>query len=116
MDNTVVHTSKSHIRFYQKSHYKRDFDLKSVHRVLSQIPKNAAVSAQSPFVPHFSLRSNIYLFPIVKDAEYIIYLEGYNTYPLSQNEFENKIENYRNSPDWELILDEDVKILKNTSY
>ena len=41
--------------------------------VQTAIPRNAAVSAMSDLVPHLSARKDIYLFPIVKDAEYILF-------------------------------------------
>ncbi len=38
----------------------------------SSIPREAAVSAMSDLVPHVSARRDIYLFPIVKDADYLL--------------------------------------------
>lgn len=114
MDNTVLFTDKSRIRFYQKEHYQRDYDVKKVHKYLSKIPKNAKVSAQSPFVPHLSLREDIYQFPIIKNADYIVYsrMEGY--YPLSKEEFELKVNELENSSDWKIIYNDDFTILKKS--
>ena len=112
MDQTIYYTDKSRIRFYQKRHYQRDFNVKSVHEYLSKIPKNAKVSAQSPFVPHLSLRDNIYQFPIIKDAEYIIYCRKEIVYPMSINEFEMKINELETSKDWEIYHDNEITILK----
>jgi len=41
--------------------------------IRTSIPGDAAVSAMSDLVPHLSARKDIYLFPIVKDAEYIFF-------------------------------------------
>lgn len=115
MDNTVLFTDKSRIRFYQKRHYQRDFDVKSVHKYLSKIPKDAKVSAQSLFVPHLSLRDNIYQFPIIKDAEYIIYCREEGAYPMSNDEFEMKVEELEASKDWEIYYKNEITILKKIS-
>lgn len=112
MDNTVLFTDKSQIRFYKKSHYQRNFNVKKVHECLSKIPQGAKVSAQSPFVPHLSLRDNIYQFPIIKDAEYIIYRREEGTYPMSNDEFKMKINELENSKDWEVYYDNEITILK----
>lgn len=115
MDNTIFFTDKSRIRFYQKSHYQRDYDIKKVHQLLSKIPKNANVSAQSPFVPHLSLRENIYQFPIIKNADYIVYSKKEDCYPLLKEDFELKIFELEHSKDWEILFNNDVTILKKIS-
>jgi len=112
MDNTVLHTDKSRIRFYKKDHYQRDFDVKTVHNQLSKIPKDAKVSAQSPLIPHLSLRDDIYQFPIIKNAEYIVYSRKLGFYPLSEEEFELKVNELENSMNWEILYDGDIKILR----
>ncbi len=45
----------------------------AVRECLGVIPRDASVSAMSDLAPHLSSRSEIYLFPIVKDAEYIAF-------------------------------------------
>ncbi len=54
------------------------------------------------------------MFPIIKDAQYICYLSGANTYPIKQEEFDERTENLEgNSTDWEVIFSEKgVKLLK----
>ncbi len=116
MDNTVFYTDKSRIRFYQKDHYKRDYKVKIAHQDLLKIPKDAKVSAQSPFVPHLSLRYNIYEFPIVKDAEYIIYSSKEGTYPLLKKDFEIKINELEASKDWEIYYKSEITILRKLTY
>lgn len=113
MDSTVLFNDKSRIRIYQKQHYQRDYNVENVHNFLSKIPKDAKVSAQSPFVPHLSLREHIYLFPLVKDAEYLVYSENESHYPLSKNDFESKIKALESSKNWDVICNEDVTILKH---
>jgi len=112
MDNTLHVTNKSQIRFYQNIHYKKNYDIEPVHFNLKKIPSEANVSAQSPFVPHLSLRENIYQFPIIKDADYIVLSSKESTYPLSNEEFLAKVAELEKSQEWEKIYSEDVTILK----
>ncbi|WP_027418429.1 DUF2079 domain-containing protein [Crocinitomix catalasitica] len=112
MDNTVYFTNKSQIRFYQKSHYQRDYNVAEVHQELSKIPADAVVSAQSSFLPHLSLRDNIYQFPMIKDAEYIIYSEMENTYPLKDEEFIALTNKLKDASEWQVLYDAEVIILK----
>ena len=112
----IIFTSKSKIRFYQASHYKRDYNVKTVYYQLSKIPDNAIVSAQTPFLPHLSLRDNIYQFPIVKDAEYIIFSNKEVKYPLNEKAFSIEIKKILISNKWQtLFKSEDIVILKRKS-
>jgi len=115
MVNTVYYTDKIRIRFYEKSHYQNSYDVSNVHKQLSKIPKHVVVSSQSPFLPHLSLRDNIYQFPIIKDAEYIVYSDKENPYPMTQDEFESAINELEHSKDWEVFYKKDITILKKIS-
>ena len=112
MDNTVIFTDKSRIRWYKKGHYKRDYNVKNVHEQLQKIPNNAIVSAQSPFLPHLALRDNIYQFPIIKDADFIIFSNLENSYPLTSNEFDNLTTLFKNNPKWEIIYEKEITVLQ----
>lgn len=101
MDNTVMHNSKSRLRIYQKSHYTRDFNVKELHRVFDSIPCDAVISAQSPFVPHLSLRDNIYQFPVIKDATFVIFSKNEETYPMEKEDFNVLTEKLKNDSLWE---------------
>ncbi len=103
MDNTVIFYDKSRIRIYSQSHYQRDYDTGAVRKALKLIPGDAAVSAQSGFLPHLSLRDKIYLFPIVKDAEYIVISEKENTYPLDKEGYYETVKDILTTPGWEII-------------
>jgi len=101
MDNTVLYTQKSRIRFYQAAHYQRNYDVKEVHRQLKGLPDNAKISAQTQFVPHLALRENIYQFPIINDAEYIVISEKEGKYPLDEEHFALELKRIRDSGEWE---------------
>jgi uncharacterized membrane protein len=49
------------------------------HRLIEQIPADAAVSAQNHLNPHLTQRARVYIFPRLEDAEYA--LVDVTTYP-----------------------------------
>ena len=113
MDHTILYTAKSKIRFYQGTHYTRNYSVKKVHELLSKIPENAIVSAQSPFLPHLALRDNIYQFPLIKDAEFIIYSGKEGSYPLEKSAFNSLTQELENSIRWKVLYkDENITILQ----
>ena len=113
LDNSIVFISKSKIRFYQKGHYEKQYNVRKIHAALNNIPKNAKVSAMSPFVPHLAFRDYIYSFPVINDAEYLVLSKNESSYPLKKEEFYLEMEKLSNSPEWEIKLQEnDLLILK----
>jgi uncharacterized membrane protein len=100
MDNTVMFTDKSRIRIYKAAHYNRNYDIAKVYAAMELIPADAIVSAQSPFVPHLALRDRIYQFPIIRDAEYIVFSVHELPYPLSEDQFIKMTRSLLASPDW----------------
>jgi len=117
MDNTVLFTDKSRIRFYQVSHYSRDYNVRTVYHQLNLIPEEAKICAQSPFVPHLALRNSIYQFPLIKDAEFIIYSEKEEPYPIDKNTFNSITTALENSKEWNVkYKDDNLTILKKSVY
>lgn len=101
MDHTRYFTEKSRIRFYQADHYRRDYNVENVYKQLNTIPKEAKVSAQSPFVPHLSLRNHIYQFPLIKDARYLVFSYKEKPYPFtSRKKMKGFIRQIINSKKW----------------
>ena len=41
--------------------------------VLSMVPTNASVESQNNLLPHLSHRPRIYILPIIRDADYIVF-------------------------------------------
>jgi len=116
MDRTVLYTDKAKIRFYQSRHYNRNYDVKPVYSLLKSIPSDAAVSAQSPFVPHLALRNKIYQFPLIKDAEYIVISDQEDKFPLKDEKYFTNTKMLLESGEWEEITQHDViRILKKTN-
>lgn len=102
MDNTVMFTQKSKIRFYQEAHYRRDYDVKKIHSLLAEIPADAVVSMQSPFIPHLSLRPDVYQFPMIRDATFIIFSTKEGPYPMDTLTFNKRIEELIKSSNWNI--------------
>lgn len=103
MDRSAIFTNKATVRFYQSAHYIRNYNTNMVHLQLGAIPPNAIVSAQSPFLPHLSLRETIYQFPVIKDAQYIVVSQLEGTYPLNNKQFETSVNNVIISKSWTLF-------------
>ena len=117
MDSTVLYTNKSTIRFYKASHYSRDYDIKKVYQQLSKIPDDAIVSAQSQFLPHLAYRDNIYLFPMIKNAGYIVYSQKEDPYPMDKNTFSKLTFSLDASKEWIISYkDENITVLKKSNY
>lgn len=112
MDSTIYYTKKAKIRFYQKQHYERNYNVSNVHQQLSLLPEKAIICAHSPFLPHLALRNNVYEFPMVKDAEYIVYSDNEDFYINSKEEFESMTDSLKASKHWEILYNGDITILK----
>jgi len=102
IENDTPFLNESNIKFYGKSHYTKEYDVKVVYKQLSLIPENAKISSQSSFIPHLVLRDNIYQFPIIKDAEYIIFSTKESSYPLSSEDFLKEIDELISSKEWRI--------------
>lgn len=68
--------------------YKRSIDL-----ILSYLPGNVSISASNTIVPHIANRSSVYLFPEIKNSDYVIIdTHSYNYWPFnSQDEVSRAI-------------------------
>ena len=56
------------IQFWQEQPWMQDTRL-----VLSMVPTNASVESQNNLLPHLSHRREIYILPIIRDADYIVF-------------------------------------------
>lgn len=59
--------------------------------IVAKIPGGAPVSSQSDLYPHVPERANIYLFPTISDAEYILLDVTGQTYPIQPGEYAETI-------------------------
>lgn len=56
------------------------------HQLIALIPPEAAVSAQSKLNPHLSERERIYMFPRIKDAQYVFFDVTADSWPIHPND------------------------------
>jgi uncharacterized membrane protein len=113
LNQPYFYTGNTNMDFLSKEHYKKDYHIKPVYEAFKKIPGNAVVSSQSNLLPHLANRDFCYMYPIVKDAEYIILAKKDNTYPLSDSMFRVEIQNFQKSKDWIKVVDcEEVLLVK----
>jgi uncharacterized membrane protein len=93
-------------KVYYKGFYQSAFNLKETHKLIKTIPPKAKVSASDHLLSHLAQRQSIYLFPDVKDAEYIFFSVYDNYFMLSHMENEKRRNEYLFSPEWEIIAKE----------
>lgn len=82
-----------------------------LNEALAEIPKDAAVSAQTSLVPHLANRERVYLFPDVWDAKYIVLDTSLSTYPLEPDVLKKKVYELKDSPAWELVVENKTLII-----
>ncbi|MFH2096304.1 MAG: DUF2079 domain-containing protein [Bacteroidota bacterium] len=103
MDKTYIFTNKSRIRFYQAKHYRNTYDIQPVYKALENIPDEAVVCTQSPYMPHLALRDSIYQLPHIKDAEYIVFNTSEDPYPMNRKNFDTLVNELLNSEKWKVV-------------
>ena len=98
-----LYYNKTNSAFYSKEHYQCEFDKREIKRVMKLIPPKANLSALNIFCPHLSFRDNIYQFPDIHDAEYVLLAKTENAYPVRGIELDNKIQEFKNSANWQTL-------------
>lgn len=94
--------------FYQPSHYKREFEIKEINYLIKALPKDASVSSMGYVIPHIADRKNIYQFPVIKNADFILLVDDQvNYYPLENLSFREKRDSLLNSGLWNIQLKTD---------
>ncbi|MFK7783848.1 MAG: DUF2079 domain-containing protein [Crocinitomicaceae bacterium] len=107
MDQPFDHVEESAIQFYKGGHYSRDYNIEAVRKALDKIPEDAAVSAQNPYLPHVSLREEVYMFPYLKNAEYILISPKEYPYPLETEGLLEEIQLLKENLEWKLMYEKD---------
>ncbi|TAH40933.1 MAG: DUF2079 domain-containing protein [Bacteroidetes bacterium] len=112
MDRTSARVPKVKLRLYQSAHWNSDLPLREIYKAISMIPEGVAISAQSNIQPHLAWRDKAYMFPIIKDAQYLCYVEGMNPYPLSKEQFLQITKELEKASDtWRLLYSEKGVVL-----
>ena len=111
---TSEYYNQANSQFYKKAHWKRDFDVAEVNRLLKTIPADARVSAQSCLAPHLAFRDYIFHYPFIGNANYIALLPAEeNKYPYDDVAYQKAIDDFLASGKWKVFAkNEAVLILK----
>ena len=80
-------------------------------KLLSRIPVNESVSAQSKLLPHLANREKIYLFPEVLDANYIVVDTSLESYRIEKKDLLTAIKNHTASKEWNIYQQEKNMII-----
>lgn len=109
--------NKTNTMFYARRHYDPKLNLKEIKFALNLIDDEASLSASSNLIPQLAFREKVYIFPIVKDAKYIaLFTENRSSYPLSKEDFDNKVSEYKNSEKYSVIYnDNDLLIFERNN-
>ncbi len=110
------HPVGPNVGFFRPSHYSTNLNVKAVHEALKMIPENAVVSASNVLAPHLADRDRIYLYPVLKDAEYIAILtDKRDPYPFLRADWPQHLQEVRSNKDYEILYDaDDVIIIKRS--
>lgn len=77
--------------------------LRYAEEAFRRIPPDASVSAQSDLVPHLAHRRQIYVFPNIHDAEYVVLDNFADYWPLSAADFGRALDEMWNNPLYDLL-------------
>jgi uncharacterized membrane protein len=80
-------------------------------QLAASIPKEASVAASSALYPHLSQRAEAYLFPTVRDAEYVLVDVSGGSYPAGPGGIYQRLQELRTGGDYGLLAAEDGFIL-----
>lgn len=80
-------------------------------RFIKLIPPQAPISTNSVLNPHVSQRQKLYLFPDVKDAEYIFLDVTSNPYPIDAPTLKWRVDHYLSDPELGVLAAEDGYLL-----
>ena len=73
--NLSTFKSDRNINLFSADHWKSDVDVHSVNSYLSRIPGDVPISVTSSLAPHLSFRDKVYIYPVVKDAQYLVLMQ-----------------------------------------
>jgi len=110
-NHQYLYAPNENLNFLSKEHYSKSYDVQPVYEAFKLIPDDAVVCSQSNLLPHLANRDFCYMYPMIKDAEYVILAKKDTSYPLSDSMFQVEIHNFQNSKDWIKLVDKDEVLL-----
>ncbi|MBU0648285.1 DUF2079 domain-containing protein [Patescibacteria group bacterium] len=105
-------------RIFSKEYYQPKYNHQNIVEAVEMIPDGDSVSAQNSLVPHLASRDEIYLFPAINDANYVIVvLESSDMWPIDNQKSLRKIkrELLDDSGKYDLIYDKEGVYLYHRS-
>ncbi len=79
------------------------FNAGQIHRLLKEIPPDAAVSASQKLTPQLAQRSRIYQYPYRYDATYIALFSFPDYYEIPQISYWDSVSRILYSPEWNMV-------------
>ncbi len=81
---------------FSMKHYQSEINRQEFLMMSGFIPDDAALSCTSQLSPHLSFRNRVYIFPVVKNSEFVLIEKNQmNTYPQTLVDFQTSIESLR---------------------
>lgn len=105
------HGDHARLRFFQEQHYTPYRDQKVIYDAIRSIPPGASVTALTPLVPHLINRHELHQFPIMWDDDYVILIPNAFPWPLTDAEYAERIQQFRDDPEWNTVVDDPDVIL-----
>lgn len=104
-DRKSIWYNKVNSRFFTPDHYKAPVAISELNKAMAELPLQStdAVSAQSPLVSRLCNRNQIYLYPKVSEANYIILSPKLSCFPINDSILQANIDTLLKSNTWQLI-------------
>ena len=80
-------------------------DTRRIHQALSQVPSDAAVAAQAALAPHLTQRRELYIFPEVSWADWVIVDSSLDPWPIRPDRFHRTVKRLKRES-FEVVLEE----------
>src|ERR1700739_2773851 len=91
---------------FDASFFDSKLNINKVYKCLALIPADAKVSASNFYVPHLSQRRYIYMFPDVRDADYIVANQLWDNFMWSHELYLSAVQDYLNNPNWIVVAND----------
>ena len=91
---------------FDASFFDSKLNINKVYKCLALIPADAKVSASNFYVPHLSQRRYIYMFPDVRDADYIVANQLWDNFMWSHELYLSAVQDYLHNPNWIVVAND----------
>lgn len=102
------------INFLDKNHWENDIEVSRIHKIISQIPAEASVCADTWLSPHLAQRDTISYFPrLLGNETYVTFFKERHFYMLSDEEYTEIKQSYLTNDEFEIVnQNKDIVLLK----